>query len=210
MLIDGIKLPLTAEIVDTVTTTADRVNTLPGTVTNGRVIELLVQDGANAPGIYEGIGGVWVAQADSITEKLTAVEDTVTDVETLNTTVSGLQFYDVAGNISGKPDASASVLKLVSPRAFTIPAGFTSSYAVCATASNASASFTIKRWNTAHTSATTLGNINFVSGNKIGSVVQSGSGSMPFVAGETLEIVAPSSQDTTLADIAFVISSTLV
>lgn len=209
MLIDGIRLPLTADIKDTVTDQDDRVTTLPGTVTNDRVIELLEQDGANAPGIYKGVGGVWVAQADSVTEKLDAVEDTVTDVGLLNTAVNDLQFYDIAGNISGKPDASASVLKLITPRSFNIAADFVGSYVACETASTAVATFTIKRWNAAHTSTTTLGTFAFAIGAKVGTFTQNGSGIMSIAAGETLEIVAPGSQDSTLANIAYVISATL-
>lgn len=185
MLIDGIRVPVTADISDTVTSNTDRVTTLPGTVTNGRTVELLEQDGSNGPGIYKGVSGSWVLQGAS------------------------LSFYDIAGNVIGKPDASTSVLQLVAPRAFTIPSTFSGSYAICTTASTNSAAFTIRKWNTAHTSSTTLGTIVFTSSSKVGTFAQSGSGNMVVSAGETLDVVSPVSTDTTLADIAFVISSNI-
>lgn len=207
MLIDGIRVPLGADISDTVINTSDRVTTLPGTVTNGRYIELTQQDGIHTVGIYKGVSGSWVLQDDTMNEKFTTVNTNVTNVTNTVTTVS---FYDIAGNIAGKPDASVSVIQLVTPRAYDIPASFSGAKAICSTASTSSAVFTIKRWNSAHSSATTLGTISFSAGNKVGVFNQSGSGVMSFAVGETLDIVSPGSVDSTLADIAFVISSTLV
>lgn len=192
----------TDEIKDTVISTNDRVNSLPVSVTNDRIIELLQQDGASAPGVYKGVGGTWVAQADSVTEKLASADAAVV-------AVSALQFYDIAGNISGKPDASASVLKIVTPRIFNIPSGFDGSQVVCSTIATDTTTFTIKRWNVQHSAATVLGTIVFNNSSNVGSFSQTGSGVMAFAVGETLEIVAPSSQDATLADIAYVISATL-
>lgn len=204
MLIDGIKIPVSASITDTVTSASDRVTSLPGTVTENRVIELTQQDGANNPGIYKGVADAWVLQDDTLDEKILSIE---TSVDTLSTTVTSVTFYDIAGNTIGIPEESVSVLRMVTPRTFTIPATFTGSRAVCATASTASAVFTIKKWNTSHTSSTTLGTITFAAGQKIGTFSQNGAGDMIISTGETLELVAPTTADSTLADIAYVISS---
>jgi len=204
MLIDGIKIPVSATISDTVTNASDRVTALPGSVTENRVIELTQQDGANGPGIYKGISGSWVLQDDSLDEKITTIESSV---DALSTTVTTVTFYDIAGNIIGKPDSGASVFMMVTPRNFTIPATFDNCKAVCATAATDASVFTIKKWNTSHTSSTTLGTITFATGQKIGTFSQVGSGDMAVSSGETLEIVAPVTVDSTLADIAYVISS---
>lgn len=204
MLIDGIKIPVSASITDTVTNASDRVTTLPGTVTENRLIELTQQDGANVPGIYKGISGVWTLQDDTLDEKITTIE---TSVDTLSTTVTTVTFYDIAGNIIGIPESGVSVLMMVTPRNFTIPATFTNSKAVCATTATSTSVFTIKKWNTSHTSSSTLGTITFTTGQKIGTFAQNGAGDMMISSGETLEIVAPATADSTLADIAYVISS---
>jgi hypothetical protein len=253
MYIDGITLTAGSSISEDVLNQSDVVTSLPGTVTNGRIVKLTQQDGANAPGLYMGVTGVWVAQADNIDEKIqTAVDAAVAgidvsakaDLSYVNTqlaskadasattsalaskadsstvtsglaakadssSVTALQFADVAMNVVGKPDLGAIVLQLVTPRAITIPASFTGSKAVAAVASTSSAVFTIKRWNTAYSSSTTLGTITFSAGNKVGVIAQSGSGTMPFAVGETLEITAPSPQDSTLASIAITIASAL-
>jgi hypothetical protein len=70
MYIDGIRLPVGSEIKDTVLKPEDRYNTLPLTVVNGKFIELLIQDGAYEPGVYEGIADMWVLQPDTLQERI--------------------------------------------------------------------------------------------------------------------------------------------
>lgn len=236
MLIDGITLTAGSAINEDVLNQSDVVTSLPGTVTNDRIIKLTQQDGANDPGIYKGVAGVWVAQADNIDERIQmSVDAAVAGIDVSSkadisyvdaqiatrastaslsskadtSSVTALQFADIAMNVVNKPDLGAIVLQLVTPRAITIPADFTGSKAVAAVASTSSAVFTIKRWNAAYSSSTTLGTITFSASDKVGVFAQNGSGSMAVAVGETLEITAPSPQDSTLASIAITLASTL-
>lgn len=170
MLIDGIELPATASITKSVSGNSGA--TLPGTVTNDAYFELTAQDGANIPGIYKGIGGVW-------------------------TFVSGTEeeSYDLAVTVSGAPADAAIVMRFIAPRQFTIPEDFAGSLGSSGTAATASSVFTVKR------DATTEGTITFAASGSTGTFAQSTSGDMVIAKGEVVSIEAPGTADATLADI---------
>ena len=101
--------------------------------------------------------------------------------------------YDLALSISGTMTASEVVLQYVAPVAFAIPAGGTGSYAKAANSATASTTVTIK-----------------LNGSSVGTIVWAASSATgaftigsPIVlaAGDALQLVAPATPDTTLADI---------
>ena len=109
--------------------------------------------------------------------------------------------YDIALSILNKPTASATVLSFVSVRSFTIPANFADSLATAAEASTGTATFDIRKNNIS------IGSVTFTASS---TGVFSTMEAVAFTAGDTLKIVAPTSQDATLADIAITIRSTIV
>ena len=119
-------------------------------------------------------------------------EDAIEEVENL---ITQAKVYDQAGYVIGKPEANQRVFLLVAVRDFIIPENFLGSQARCITASTGQAIFTIKK------NGATIGYITFQSGTNIGVFSSSLSGDISFTAGDYLEIIAPSEQDTTLSDI---------
>lgn len=103
--------------------------------------------------------------------------------------------YDLATFVSGLPAAGATVFRYNVLRAFTWPVSLTGSVFNAGTAATASATFTIKQ-----------------NGTSIGTLVFAASGTVPtvtfasavtFAVNDVITIVAPASQDATLADVAF-------
>jgi hypothetical protein len=96
--------------------------------------------------------------------------------------------------VPGKPGAGATILRFKAVRSFIWIASLTGSNFTAGTASAATATFTLKK-----------------NGSAIGTVAFSTSATgaatfasdVFFVAGDVIEIIAPGSQDTTLADVAF-------
>jgi len=109
--------------------------------------------------------------------------------------------YDLALSITGKPAASAYVLNFVVVNAFSLPAGLTGSVAKSGTGATSSATFTIYK------NGSSIGTIAFAAAGSTGSFTFSSQQS--FASGDLLQISAPSSQDTTLANIAITLKGTL-
>lgn len=121
---------------------------------------------------------------------------TSVSLQTVATTIP----YDVGSAVIGKPAASEVILRFVAVRSFTIPNGYTASAAKANTAAtNGSATFTINK------NGSSIGSFNFVAGGSTASF--SGAGGA-IAAGDVITVVAPSTQDATLADIAFTIAAT--
>lgn len=106
MIIDGIDLPKSSALRDVVTISIDRVTTLPGTVTNDRVVQLTQQDGGNVPGIYKGISGSWVLQNDTLDEKFAAIDASLLVTTSRNNNVSGTTIDCSLGNYFSKTVSS--------------------------------------------------------------------------------------------------------
>lgn len=108
--------------------------------------------------------------------------------------------YDVSSCVIGKPDAAAVVAYIVSPRAFNIPNGYTASVAKSAASATSSAVFTVNK------NGSSIGTFTFSAGGT--TAAWSGTGGS-IVAGDVISIVAPATQDATLANIAFTIAGNL-
>ncbi|MGY6156647.1 beta strand repeat-containing protein [Paraburkholderia graminis] len=108
--------------------------------------------------------------------------------------------YDIGLYIEGVTTASEVVFNLVAARAFTWPSGLTGSFAKAGIAATASTTFTINR-----------------NGSSIGSFVFAASGTsatftlsspVTFAAGDVIQITAPATADSTLANIAITFAGT--
>ncbi len=101
--------------------------------------------------------------------------------------------YDIGCSVAGAPAASATLLRYPMPRAVTFPAGMANSKAVANTAATASATFSLKK------NGTQFGTFAFAAAGT--SATFAAASATSFAAGDILTIVAPSTADTTLADL---------
>lgn len=108
--------------------------------------------------------------------------------------------YDICSSVLGKPDAAATVFMLQSARSFTIPTNFTASQAKASTAATASSVFTIYK------NGSSIGTFTFAAS---GSTAAFSGAGASVVAGDLITIVAPGTQDATLANIAFTLAGNL-
>lgn len=108
--------------------------------------------------------------------------------------------YDICSCVLGKPDAGATVFMALAVRAFNIPSSFTGSQAKASTAATASSVFTVYK------NGSSIGTFTFAASGSTATF--SGAGGS-IVAGDLLTIVAPGSQDATLANIAFTLAGNL-
>lgn len=107
--------------------------------------------------------------------------------------------YDVAGSISGKPDASATVFVFPSVRTFTIASNYTGSRAVALTAAASSTTFNIYK------NGVAFGSFTFAAG--ASTATFSGSGGS-VLSSDMITVVAPAVPDSSLADIGFTFAAT--
>ena len=106
---------------------------------------------------------------------------------------AGATAEDVATWVRGKPDASEVVLRYVATHSITFPANLTGSQVKAATASTASKVFSVQKNGSEFATVTISAS---------GTTASFAGSSTSFAAGDVLTVVAPASQDTTLADIA--------
>ena len=109
--------------------------------------------------------------------------------------------YDLGTYVAGLPDAGGTVLHWNAVRAFTLPSGLSGSYARCRVNATSSAVFTIYK------NGSSIGTITFAAGSP-GNGVISFSSSQSFAIGDQLRIVAPASQDATLAGVSISLKGT--
>jgi hypothetical protein len=109
--------------------------------------------------------------------------------------------YDIASGVSGPIAASQYVLFFVASRAVNIPANFGSSQAKVLTAFTAAATYTI------YHNGTSVGTIDFAAGGTVGSF--STATAFALAVGDELTIQAPSTADSTAANLAITIEGSL-
>lgn len=108
--------------------------------------------------------------------------------------------YDICSCVLGKPDAGATVFMALAVRSFTIPSSYTGSQAKASVSATASSVFTIYK------NGSSIGTFTFAAS---GSTATFSGAGASIVAGDLLTVVAPGSQDATLANIAFTIAGNL-
>ena len=137
------------------------------------------------------------------TGKVLAVSATTNQLEWTTITVPAAPVvpYDIASAILGKPAGAAVVMRFVAVRAFSIPAGATSSIAKAATVSTASTTFSLQK------NGVQFGAMSFTAGSANGTFTVATATS--FAAGDVFTIVAPTTADATFGDCQFTIAATL-
>lgn len=101
--------------------------------------------------------------------------------------------YDLGLYLPGQPEAGAVLLQYVAPRSFTLPAGLTGSQGYAGTAATAQADLDLQR------NGASIGTITFAAASSTASF--SLASETAFVAGDRVLVVAPPSQDPTLAEL---------
>jgi len=101
--------------------------------------------------------------------------------------------YDLGLFIPGQPAATALVFQYVFPRGVSFPTSLTGSTGRAATGATSLASFALRK------NGTNVGSVDFTAGQAVASFTLAGGAS--FAAGDVLELLAPTPQDATLADI---------
>jgi len=103
--------------------------------------------------------------------------------------------YDIGGSYSGKPLASAVLLRFPMPRAIRFAAGILGSQGVAVTAAKAAASFSINK------NGTSFATMNFSA--SAATATFTSTTTTDFAAGDVLTVVAPSTADDNLSDVGF-------
>lgn len=123
----------------------------------------------------------------------------------VKSTEDGLEFvaapYDLALFVPGLPVAGATIFKHKAGRAFGLPANLVGSQGT-AVATTAAKAFDVRKNNV------TCATISFAVGASLPTFTTSGGTAVSFAAGDVLTIIAPTPQDTTLADVAMTILGT--
>lgn len=114
--------------------------------------------------------------------------------------ISYLSFYDISGGCVGKPANSAVILTFKAVRPFQLPSNIPGSTAAANTAATGTTVFILSK------NGTGFGTLTFSAAGTTGVFSSS---SVNFVAGDILLVTAPSTADTALADIGFVLAGVL-
>ena len=108
--------------------------------------------------------------------------------------------YDIGMYLPGQPGAGATLLQLVATRAFTLPAGLTGSQGYAAAAPTAQADLDIQK------NGASIGTITFGASDNAATFVFASE--ITFAAGDRLTVLAPGSQDVSLADVSLTFKGT--
>lgn len=108
--------------------------------------------------------------------------------------------YDMLIAIEGKPGASEVLYKFVAPRALELPSSFSGSQFNADTAATSAATISITKNGAAFGTATVVASATTAAFSSAGTT---------FAAGDILRVVAPATQDATLADFALVLKGSL-
>jgi hypothetical protein len=108
--------------------------------------------------------------------------------------------YDIGVYFPGQPEAGAILLQLVASRAFTLPADLTGSQGYAGTAPMAQADLEIQK------NGASIGTITFAA--SANTATYTFASAVTFAAGDRLTVIAPGSQDASLADISITFKGT--
>lgn len=205
------KTTLSAALTSTSTTmTVSSATGLP-TLTTGQILPLVLTDAATQT-VHE------IVYVTSISSNTLTIErgqegtaantwgigDYVacsTTAETVGVNSVTGNPYDISSGVSGPIAASQYVLFFVAPRAVNIPASFSNSQAKVLTAFTAAATYTI------YHNGTSVGTISFAASGTVGTF--STATAFTLAVGDELTIQAPSTADSTAANLAITIEASL-
>lgn len=117
-----------------------------------------------------------------------------TEVQAL---IDAAQIYDIAFSVDGKPDINSVIARLVVNRAFDFPTNLTGSVGRTGVNATTNTVFSIRK------NGTQFGTATFTSA---GALAGFAATATSFVAGDLLTVVAPGTQDATLADFGITLS----
>jgi hypothetical protein len=172
-----------------------RVTALPGSPANGDIY--IVPSPDNRVAIRDG--GAWTYLTPPSGLRLWVTDESALVAWNGTAWVSPKQPFDIATFVAGAPANSETVLRYVFARAVTFADEFAGSQATAGTAATASTTFTVKK------NGSSVGMIVFGAAGASGAFTTTGT-SVSFAAGDYLEIVAPSTADTTLANISITLA----
>jgi hypothetical protein len=109
--------------------------------------------------------------------------------------------YDLAFSTFGTPTASEAVFRFISPRAFTIPANLAGSIVKSTTAATGSTVFTVNK------NGSQIATITFAATATV--AIFSTQAAISVAVGDKITVIAPSTPDTTLADIDYSLVATI-
>ena len=115
--------------------------------------------------------------------------------------VTGPQPYDLAASLAGKPGASALVLIFTAPRAVAFAGNLSGSKGTVGVNPTATATYTVSK------NGSGIGTVAVSTGGVVTFTTTAGA-AQSLAIGDRLTVVAPSSQDATLADVAFTLAGT--
>lgn len=139
------------------------------------------------------INGQDVGVADSLMQAIGKM------IGNINNALNFAKTYDFHSFVAGKPAASATVLFVKAGRAFNIPANLAGAQAKAKTAATAASTVTLYK------NGSSFATISFAAGASTATL--SGTATS-FAIGDELTVVAPATQDSTLADIALTLLAT--
>jgi hypothetical protein len=174
-----------------------------GVATSGRTITLptikklaaIKSDAANTNSIDIVKGSTTFALAPG-SVILVYTDGTANGLDIISESAAGAaKIYDIATYCAGKPDASERLLRFAFVRSIDFPANLTGSQVLARVAATAQTDFELNK------NGSSIGTVRFAIAGTTATFI--GVGAESFVAGDILELVAPASQDATLADISF-------
>lgn len=161
---------------------------------NGRPFS--ISSGPSAGSVIKWDGTNWVDGVLALDDLSDAIISSPAAGHTLihngSTFTNRLPIDPIASFVNGKPSASLVIFRYVAVRAFTLPTNLSGSYFKAITAATASTAFDIQK------NGTSIGTLTFAAS---GTSATFSVTSTSFAAGDVLTVVAPATQDTTLADL---------
>jgi len=123
-------------------------------------------------------------------------------VKWASVTPQGQQLSSPVVFVFGNKPASSAILSAPTPIPLTVPANLSGTVVYDATKATANAIFTVNKI-TAAGVTTALGTVTVTPASNVSATLAGAGGSL--LAGDTLQVVAPSSQDATLADVSITV-----
>ncbi len=177
----------------------DEVMSASGSFTSGDLLKVdasgnAVDAGGPPPATLAKVTHKWLDSYTASTGLFTQSQPDFSDL-------TGTQPYDVVCSLPGKPGASATVLLLTFTRAVTFAGNFAGSAGTVGTNPTATATYTVNK------NGSSIGTVVVSTGGVVTFTTTAGATEF-FVSGDRMTITAPSSQDSTLADVAITLAGT--
>lgn len=143
-----------------------------------------------------GTGTITLSPGDAVVAYADGTINGLTQIGSVGT--AGI--YDFPVYYNGQPGASEVMMKVVCVRAFTLPSGLTLSQGYATTVSTAAATFGLEK------NGSSIGSVDFALGASTATFTFVSP--VSFAVGDRLELIAPTSQDATLAAISITLAGT--